>query len=340
MTVGTKIDARTDVEVWEVARSWLKEGPAIAVATVIDTWGSSPVPVGGQLAVSADQKFCGSVSGGCVENDVIVAASDVIDSGNAKTLSFGVSDETAWKVGLPCGGRISVYVERYSGPDDVAHFDGLISARGERRPVLVETSLEKRGRHVWNNADKFTEDIRDRIRGGRCGIVEGEHGETFLHAITPAPQVVVIGGTHIAQALVHLAGTVGYDVCVVDPRSSYVSEDRFSGVKTIVEWPSEALSKFLLDPYTAVVALAHVADIDDEALTAALNGGCGYVGALGSTRNHAKRTERLLAAGMSRDQVARIHSPIGLDIGAFTPAEIAMAIMAEIIKTFRGPKRQ
>ena len=332
--------SQSEDDVLVQGRNRLARGEPIAVSTVIDTWGSAPVPVGGRLVVGVDQSFCGSVSGGCVENDVIVAAGDVIASGCPKSLTFGVSDETAWSVGLPCGGSIRIFVERYVGSDDQAYFDQLIKARQEREPLLVEIALIDGRRKVWQDNDSTPEDYRDRLRKGHSEVIQSESDEIFLHAVTPAPRIVVVGGTHIGQALVQMAELAGYNVVVVDPRSSYVSEDRFPGVRAIQDWPCEALASMDLDPYTAVVALAHVRDIDDEALKTALASSCGYVGALGSRRNHAKRVDRLATADVPQQQIDRIHSPIGLDIGAHKPEEIAVAILAEIIRTFRGPKWQ
>ncbi len=332
--------SQSDAEVWSVGREWLGQGRVIAIATVIDTWGSAPVPVGGQLVVADDQSFQGSVSGGCVENDVIFAAGEAISSGQPSTLSFGVSDETAWRVGLPCGGRIRIFVERYHGAEDQTYLGQLIEAKSRRRPVLVETRLNDGVRRAFFELEDMSHDYRERLRRARSDVVSIEADEIFLHTITPGPRILIVGGTHIAQALVRLAGIAGYDVVVIDPRSSYASNERFSGIDVVQDWPSKALDSLEVDPYTAVVALAHVADIDDEALRFALSRPCGYVGVLGSKRSHAKRVDRLRAAGLDQKQIEKIRAPIGLDIGAFTPAEIALAILAEIVRDFRGPRWQ
>jgi xanthine dehydrogenase accessory factor len=160
----------------------------------------------------------------------------------------------------------------------------------------------------------------------------------FVHALLPPPRIVLIGATHIAQVLAELVRLTGFQALVVDPRTAFAAEQRFPGVQLITEWPQDALPVLKLDPYTAVAALAHVGHIDDEALKLACVSECFYVGALGSRKNHAKRTERLAAAGLTADQIARIASPIGLDLGASTPPEIALAIMAEILRHLRGAK--
>ncbi len=177
---------------------------------------------------------------------------------------------------------------------------------------------------------------------GHCiahfGIVEDADGRAFLHARVPPPRIIIIGATHMAQALSALVGINGYEVIVVDPRSAFAAEARFPGVRLVTEWPQDALPVLGLDPYTAIATLAHVAHIDDEALKLAVKSGVFYIGALGSRRNHAKRTERLTAAGLTDAEIARIKCPIGLDIGATTPPEIATSVMAEIIVHLRGTK--
>jgi xanthine dehydrogenase accessory factor len=155
----------------------------------------------------------------------------------------------------------------------------------------------------------------------------------------PRPRILIIGATHIGQMLAQLVTLAGYEVAVIDPRTAFAAEARFPGIRLDTEWPQDAIPKVGLDPYTAVVALAHVGHIDDEALKLAMRSECFYVGALGSRRNHAKRTERLQAAGFSAEEIARIHSPIGINIGAQNPQEIAISIMAEIVLALRGPKQ-
>jgi xanthine dehydrogenase accessory factor len=156
----------------------------------------------------------------------------------------------------------------------------------------------------------------------------------------PPARIIVVGASHIGQVLAEIARLAGYEVQVVDPRTAFASPDRFPGITLHTDWPQDVLPKIGLDPYTAVVALAHVGHIDDEALKLALRSDCLYVGALGSSRNHAKRRERLLAAGLTEADLAKIRAPIGIDIGAQTPAEIAISIMAEIVRAVRGSKRK
>ena len=322
-----------------VARAYVAEHGRAALATVIDTWGSSPVAVGGQMAIAPDGRFEGSVSGGCVESEVISEAEEVMAGTPPRTLEFGVEDETAWRVGLPCGGRIKVLVEPLAKASSAALLDKLSAARAQRQGLVVETRLADGAKDVFDEARAASDpDIAARFRSAKSSLAETAAGPVFRHALMPAPRILIIGATHIGQCLADLVRIAGYQVAVIDPRSAFAAEARFPGVELIAEWPQDAIPRLGLDPFTAVVALAHVGHIDDEALKLALKTDCLYVGALGSKRNHAKRTERLTQAGFGAADLARIASPIGIDIGAQSPPEIAVAVMAQIILALRGPK--
>lgn len=334
--------AGRETAVLEAAREWLDKDGAVAIATVIDTWGSAPVPVGGQMAVAADGRFQGSVSGGCIEGDVIVEAEEILSTGKPRTLAFGVADETAWRAGLPCGGQVKVYVERIKadqgGRELLAR---AIEAQQERRGLVIQTRLEDGAKTIYAREDKnVPDDVAQRFSTAKSQLKETPAGDVFLHALVPPARILIVGASHIGQVLAAIAKLAGYEVQVVDPRSAFAAPERFPGITIHAEWPQDVLPKIGLDPYTAVVALAHVGHIDDEALTLALKSDSLYVGALGSTRNHAKRKERLLAAGMTEAELARIRAPIGIDIGAQTPAEIAVSVMADIIRAVRGPKHK
>jgi xanthine dehydrogenase accessory factor len=329
-----------EIDVLEAAREWLRRDGKVAMATVVDTWGSAPVPVGGQMAVAADGRFQGSVSGGCIEGEVFVEAEEVLASGRPRTLSFGVADETAWRAGLPCGGQVQVFVERLVAAADGPLIEQAISAREGRQGLVVRTRLADGAKKVFARHDReMPDDIAERFSTAKSQLRETAEGQVFLHALVPPARILIIGATHIGQVLARVARLAGYEVEIVDPRTAFASQARFEDVTIHAEWPQEALPRIGLDPYTAVVALAHVGHIDDEALKLAVKSECLYVGALGSSRNHAKRRERLKAAGITEGEIARIKSPIGLDIGAQSPAEIAVSIMAEIVLRVRGVKR-
>lgn len=333
--------ATDDLNVLKAARSWLERDGRVALATVVDTWGSAPVPVGGQMAVAADGRFQGSVSGGCIEGEVIMEAEEILESGKPKTLAFGVADETAWRVGLPCGGKVQVFVERLAVDAGGAELlDRAVAAGENRRGLVVETLLADGRKRVFEREDEnLPDDIAERFRTAKSQLREEPGGAVFLHALVPPARIVIIGATHIGQVLTEVARLAGYEVVVVDPRTAFASPERFAGVKLLTQWPQDVLPKLGLDPYTAVVALAHVGHIDDEALKLAVRSQCLYIGALGSSRNHAKRVERLQAAGLTAAEIGRVKAPIGLDIGAQSPAEVAIAVMAEIVLAVRGSKR-
>jgi xanthine dehydrogenase accessory factor len=309
------------------------------MATVIDTWGSAPVPVGGQMAVAADGRFQGSVSGGCIEGEVIVEAEEILKTGQPKTLTFGVADETAWRAGLPCGGEVKVYLERFDRDHSAAFIDRALEARQRRSGLVVKTKLEDGSKELFERDAKAPADVQDRFRSGKSELIETESGDVFVQALVPPARILVVGATHIAQVLAQLAALSGYELQVIDPRTAFASAERFEGVTLHTDWPQDVIPKIGLDPYTAVVCLSHVGHIDDEALKVALRSGCLYIGALGSKRNHAKRTERLLKAGFTQDEINLIQCPIGIDIGAQSPAEIAVSVMAQIILAVRGSKR-
>ncbi|KAB2920876.1 MAG: XdhC family protein [Hyphomicrobiaceae bacterium] len=326
-------------DVLEAARTWLDRDGRIAVATVVGTWGSAPVGVGGQMVIAGDGRFEGSVSGGCVEGEVIAEAEDILADGKPKALTFGVADETAWQVGLPCGGQIKVFVERLEKGDGLPLLDRALEARKNRRGLVVRTRLSDGRRDIFERKDALSDAlVRQRFDSGESRLEETTEGEVFLHALVPPARILIVGATHIGQILAQLVTIAGYEVVVIDPRTAFAAEARFPGIRLDTEWPQDTIPKIGLDPYTAVVALAHVGHIDDEALKLALRSQCFYVGALGSMRNHAKRKERLKQAGFSAEEIARIHCPIGINIGAQNPQEIAIAIMAELVLALRGPK--
>jgi xanthine dehydrogenase accessory factor len=320
----------------DVARNWLEEHGKVALATVVATWGSAPVPVGGQLVVGPDDRFQGSVSGGCVEADVIAEAVDAMASGRPKLLDFGVAEETAWRAGLPCGGTIKVLLEPLARARDMGFLDRALAARRARTPLVVATNVATGTRRLYEPGGELPPEVAASMAGGESRLAETADGLVFVQALLPPVRLVIAGATNIGQVLADLGRQVGYDVIVVDPRAAFATEERFGGTQALTEWPGASLETLGLDARTAVVALTHAAHIDDEALTIALRSPCIYVGALGSKRTHAKRLERLAAAGFGDAELSRIHAPVGLPIGAKGPAEIAVSILAQIIKVARG----
>ncbi|WP_146592245.1 XdhC family protein [Puniceibacterium confluentis] len=311
----------------ETALAWHRAGTGAALATVIETWGSAPRRVGAQLAISGSGEIVGSVSGGCVEGAVIVEALDALQDGGARELEFGVSDEDAFAVGLACGGTIRVLVEPVGAVLSEPLLADLVAARRGRRSVAYVVDLDSGQRHLDATGHEA------RFRMDRSGFEEGSR--TFVAVHNPPLRLIVVGAVHIAQALVPMARIAGYDPVVVDPRETFASEARFPGERLLNDWPDAAVTAEGLDARTALVLLTHDPKLDDPALEQALRSPCFYIGALGSSRTHAKRVARLEALGFSGDEIGRIHAPIGLDIGASGPSEIAVSVIAEMTRVLR-----
>jgi len=222
----------------------------------------------------------------------------------------------------------------------------LNAARRERRAAILVTGLDDGSHRLVMRGDVASGDLVSGDLGaaigkafltGKSGVVEADGARVFLNVHLPAPRMVIIGAVHISQALAPMAAMTGFDVRVIDPRTAFATEDRFAGVDLVADWPEDALRDRPLDAFTALVAVTHDPKIDDWPLVSALDAGAFYVGALGSRKTHAKRVERLAQAGLSQEQIARIAAPIGLDIGAQSPEEIAVAILAQTIAALRKP---
>ncbi len=312
----------------EVALAWHREGTGAVLATVVETWGSAPRPVGSQLAVSGAGEIQGSVSGGCVEGAVIVEAQEALETGTSRLLTFGVSDDEAYAVGLACGGTIRVLVEPVGQevPEDL--LAEVVARRAARAPVGYVVDLDDWARRLIG-----VETAPARFRADRSGVEEDQR--TFIAVHNPPLRMVIVGAVHIAQALVPMARLAGYDLVIIDPRGAFAQDHRFPGEDIREDFPDEVLPEFGLDARTAVVTLSHDPKIDDPAIEAALSSDCFYLGCLGSTRTHAKRIDRLSGRGIPEAQLARIHAPVGLDIGSKSPAEIAISVMAQITQTLR-----
>ncbi|RZW12538.1 MAG: XdhC/CoxI family protein [Rhodobacteraceae bacterium] len=321
-------------QVPEVALAWAEAGKRVALATVVKTWGSAPRPVGAQLVIDDQMTFQGSVSGGCVESAVIFEAVEAMQDGSCRVLSFGVSDDSAFEVGLACGGEIEVMVEPVGvgqGPT-LDELRALVAARSARRPVVWEIDTADWSRRLLER-DPSDDGLEERFRTDRSvredGVFRGVHN--------PPLRLVIVGAVHIAQPLVRMARLAGYDVVLSDPRDSFASAARFPDETFLDGWPDEALEAFGLDARTAVLTLSHDPKIDTPALQVALASEAFYIGALGSSRTHAKRVAALQEAGVAESVIQRIDGPVGADIGAVSPAEIAVSIMAEMTERLRRP---
>jgi xanthine dehydrogenase accessory factor len=327
---------------------WLGQGKQVALATVVQTWGSAPRRVGSKMAVSQDTEMIGSVSGGCVEGAVIEEALDVLKRAQPRLLEYGVSDDDAWEVGLACGGRISIWVE----PLDVDWWHAATDAALHDRTLTTLTILEgeNAGAKVALNAasEVIFNDNRlssDQLQAFPVSDIPAQTGRSqqnptiFVDVIASRPHLIMIGGVHIAMSLQHLAKTLGFRVTLIDPRDAFATDERFPDVDCVSHaYPDKALAQIGIDPGTYIAVLTHDPKIDDPALKAALAAKPAYIGVLSSKRTHEKRVERLTEAGIPASELARLHTPIGLPIGASTPEEIALAVMAEIV-TVKNKKR-
>jgi xanthine dehydrogenase accessory factor len=333
-------------EVLSEIEVWRKAGQPVALATVIETWGSAPRAAGAKMAMTSDGRIAGSVSGGCVEGAVFEAGREALASGRPRLLHFGVTDDRAWEVGLACGGKIEVFVE----PLDEKTFEPLARALAAERACALTTVVrgpeELLGRKRLRLPDGSSagslgreletageEAAAEALRAGRSRRVEAPGGtELFVEALLPSPTLIVVGGVHIAIALTDLARAMGYRTIVVDPRQAFGNEQRFPNVDRILSaWPDEGLRQAGLHSAAAVAVLTHDPKLDDPALREALASDAFYVGALGSQRTQEKRRRRLLEAGVTQEQLSRLHAPIGLPLGGRTPEEIALSVMAQIV---------
>ena len=327
----TQLPALQHDQIPEIALGWLRAGKGAALATVVETWGSAPRQPGSQLAISSDAEIMGSVSGGCVEGAVVEEALEALSDGKPRLLTFGVSDNDAFAVGLACGGTIRILVEPIT-PARRAALEQLTAARAARRPIAALINLTTwEARLTDGQGDPLQAELAARFRADKSGT----EGEWFAAIHNPPLRMVVVGAVHIAQPLLQMARLTGYDPLLIDPREAFGAEARFPGETISHDWPDEAMAAHGLDARTAVVTLTHDAKLDDPAIRAALASDVFYLGCLGSTRTHAKRVERLTTAGFTPDQIARIHAPVGLNIGAKSPAEIAVSILAQITETLR-----
>jgi len=335
-------------DVLEQLEEWHGEGQEIAVATVVRTWGSSPRQVGSRLIATRDGGIAGSVSGGCVEGVVIEECLVVLDSSRPSLIGFGVADEEAWQVGLPCGGTIQVFVEPFSAYQSI--YPVFKKYLQEQIPCALVTYLEGPPGGFNHklilaagsapegdlDPDRYGEGIFKQIeavfQSGESQILNpSEDISLLVEVYPPSERLIIVGAVHTAEKLVSLAQVLGFETIVVDPRRAFNNRLRFPGASALIaEWPDKALERLELSRADYVVVLTHDPKLDDPALLVALRSQAGYIGAIGSVRTNRNRLERLRESGVTEAELSRLHAPIGLDIGGRKPEEIALSIMAEI----------
>jgi xanthine dehydrogenase accessory factor len=295
---------------------WLKDKKKVALATVISTWGSSPRPVGGQMAIDINGQIIGSVSGGCIEGAVITEGINSINDGKTRVKDYGITNDMAWEIGLACGGELKVLIQPLNIEDELVFH--IVNNIKKRESTKVKINCLTGSRSIDNSITN------------QLSYYDKQKNE-FIHIIDPKPRLFIVGAVHIAQALISIARTADFEIILIDPREHFATQERFPNCKIFNEWPDEALSNFTLDQATHLVTLTHDPKIDDPALIHVLKRDIGYIGSLGSKKTHQKRCERLLNLNFSKNDLSKIHGPIGLNIRAKTPAEIAISIMGEIV---------
>lgn len=336
------------LDILDTVDLWIQQKRRVALATVVETWGSAPRRVGAKMAVTSDMAMVGSVSGGCVETAVIEEALNGLEDGKPRLLTFGVSDDEAWDVGLTCGGKISVFVEPLdvkwwkAVADDVRsnHIAATITvlegdAAGQKALVDASGDIEYASPALDAQVSAtFAQAADSRLQSGRT---EAAAQPVMVDLHQPRPHLIIIGGVHVAMPLQKFAREVGFRVSLVDPRQVFATQERFPEVDSISHsYPDKALPQLGLDKNTYIAVLTHDPKIDDKALITALPTNVPYVGVLSSSRTHEKRLQRLAETGLTQAQMDRIRTPIGINIGAQTPEEIALCILAEIVAVRNG----
>jgi xanthine dehydrogenase accessory factor len=310
---------------------WRLRGDRVALARVVATRRSAPRPIGSKLIVSATGELAGSVSGGCVESEVVEAAREVLAGGEGRLLTYGISDDLALSVGLPCGGEIDVWV----GEPDPKLLGRLAEVARENRRAVFFVDLEDGTERL---ALEGEDDVADElIRSGHSKIVELEGRRVFADVFGPPPRLFLYGAVDTADALCAAARAIGWQTIVADARGRFATRERLPHAdEIIVAWPEDALARVGPDHTTAILVLTHDDKFDVPLLVGALSSEAYYIGALGSRRNQERRRERLMDAGVDEAELERISGPAGLDIGAQTPAETAVSMLAEIMAVRAG----
>lgn len=344
-------------ELIDTLRAWEAEGHGAARAVVVRTFGSAPRPEGAVMLVSDDDRLAGSVSGGCVEGAAFEEIQRARRDGHARVIRYGISDEQAWDVGLACGGTIDVLVEPLVRPEAEAAAMDVQDGRAIVTPLPPDAPSAEFGSHQPGDGappapvlivhddgalDGTTGDTtadaalvaaaRDALEQGQSRTITLAGRQYFIESFPVRPRLVIVGAVQVAITLGHLAKELGYETIVVDGRPAFATESRFPDVdRLIIGWPDEVADQIGLGPNDAVAVLTHDVKFDEPAIVEALRRSCRYVGAVGSKKTQADRRQRLLDAGVTPEQLARLRGPIGLDLGGRSPAETALAIMAEVV---------
>ena len=322
-------------KILEKAYEWIKDNQKIVMITVVETWGSSPKPIGSKMVVNENKKFFGSVSGGCVESFIIQESLKIIKKNKPfKIKKFKVSDENAWNMGLSCGGEITVYLERINFGEKT--LEKIIKKKKNKLEFSLLTNLLtgeneifEKGKSLNKNFEKFTDQINLFYKSKKNGIIKNSN--IFVECYNNPIKVIIIGAVHIAQYLTDFADKFDFEIYIIDPRKYFGTEERFPHVKIINEWPNEAFKKIKTNSSCALIGLTHDPKIDDPALQYALKKKFFYIGVLGSKTTHKNRCDRLKKVGFTRAEIDSIHGPIGIKLGGKSAPEIALSIIAQLV---------
>jgi xanthine dehydrogenase accessory factor len=345
---------------YRAVREWIAAGRELAIATLVETAGSSPLEAGAMMMIDADGHVEGSVTGGCIEAALVEEAREVLAGGPPRVRTYGITDDEAAGVGLMCGGTVSVFVERLR-EEPARVLDEVLAAAIEGRPAALAILLdgpeagsrlglvEKRSVGTLAAAELLDRSVEREMGGmlergittlrryGADGAAMGSDLRVHIQAFAEAPRMVIFGAIDFSVAVASLARALGYRATIVDARTPFLASPRFSSVaEVVVDWPDSYLAGQKLSPRDVVLVFTHDPKFDEPALIAALGSGAGYVGALGSRRTQRDRAKRLREAGVAEEEIGRIAAPCGLDIGARTPAETAVSILAEVIAMQHG----
>jgi xanthine dehydrogenase accessory factor len=322
---------------------WTQRGDRIAVATVVGVKKSAPRAPGAKMAVSDKGEIAGGVSGGCVEGAVVEIAEQVMGGAPPQLVHFGIADSDAWDVGLPCGGEIDVWIQEFQP----SRFHEIAAAGGRAAEVTMlegprlgaKLMIDADGGRWGSLGSPEFDDEANRLADELLWTDTSERrGPLFIDVTAPAPRLILFGAVDIAAHVCTLARDCGWRPYVVDPRARFATPDRFPDAEEVIAaWPDDAFAQLGgIDPATSIVVLTHDPKLDDAALTLALRSPAGFIGAMGSRRAQAARRERLIAAGMTDDELERLSAPVGLDLGAIGREETALSILAEVVASKHG----
>tara|TARA_B100000963_G_C22548128_1_gene635432 strand:+ start:138 stop:1139 length:1002 start_codon:yes stop_codon:yes gene_type:complete len=323
-----------ETEIFIKIEKWIASGKTVALATVIETWGSSPRPVGSIMAVNDSNEILGSVSGGCIESSVFTKALEIMKTNKSQVLEYGVSNTQAWDAGLTCGGKVRLYLEKLSQLDKNT-FKKINATIKKGASLGMLTCLVDGNKSFVTektvNKNSLLEESKSLLFKKLSSCISFENREWFFKSFSIKLKIVVVGAVHITEPLVRFSNILGYESIIIDPRYNYKENNFSKDIQIIKDWPDEALRKLKIDNSTAIITLTHDPKLDDPAIRFALNSNCFYVGCLGSKKTHNSRVLRLKKAGFTEKQIKRIFGPVGIDINAKTPQEIANSIISQII---------